>query len=627
MLFFAVPFFLYLVAVFLLVGLPFRWALVKLGLRQSFTAISCLGLAAISIVITVGYKIGFSVTVLAWLVNMVAFLSLVFATPGLIRQKVRIDWSLGMRVVAAGLMLAPALVGGLRFTIFQGNHYDSYNYLECALTYQRIPYQAAISSSVQQLLDAGLFPIARDALAARPAVCLLYGTLVAPFFGQGLLVHYGFLVYFQFLSFCVLSLLAGELIPAKPYLTQLLSLAIVGGFWGQYIVDINAWSQAAAMPLLLEGVLLLTKSFARLDTSGQRFLTWTEISAFASACVGAFYLYPEGAIFFFPAYAMVLLFAVYRWRPAVPILPCAAVLACGVALVLLVRENNLTFLMSQVNFALRSGVNWWLFFQAFFFGNGGIEKESFTNLVDVLVGIFGCYLITPANDYHGWIVLLYRLFLLVAFLVLFAGSILGYRSLARPARTIVFSVVIVLTCEAFLFLIAGQYWTAGKTLSYFAYLLLLIVLTPALSVNFSRGGLRAAASVVAGLMVVGQVAFAGYRPLAASLPYGIHYSRPYPAIQHEDLKKDIDFSDLNFLKKIQKQDRVIVQISDPWIQIFVRLLLLSKNIDFCVSSPVFVTAEPLNSASTQSCLNGTCRLVLVPASKYGYRQEVGVEKL
>jgi hypothetical protein len=47
------------------------------------------------------------------------------------------------------------------------------------------------------------------------------------------------------------SLLARELVPRKPVLAELLSAAIVRGFWGQYIVDINAWSQAAAMPLLL----------------------------------------------------------------------------------------------------------------------------------------------------------------------------------------------------------------------------------------------------------------------------------------------------------------------------------------------------------------------------------------
>lgn len=48
-----------------------------------------------------------------------------------------------------------------------------------------------------------------------------------------------------------MSLLARELVPRKPILAELLSAAIVGGFWGQYIVDINAWSQAAAMPCFL----------------------------------------------------------------------------------------------------------------------------------------------------------------------------------------------------------------------------------------------------------------------------------------------------------------------------------------------------------------------------------------
>lgn len=625
-------FFLYLLALFFLIGLPFGPLLKSLRLDLSFGALSCVGITVVSIFVTIGYKLGMTVETITWFVNVLAVLSLFLAALRLFRKKGRlaicIEWSLAFSVLVAILMLAPALVGGLRFSIFEGNHWDSYNYLESALTYQRVPYQTLISNSDQQLINADLFPFARTNLFLRPEVSIVYGTLVNVFPGQGLFVHYGLLVYFQFLTFCVVSLLSRELVPQKFIPPELLSFAIVGGFWGQYIVDMNAWSQAAAMPLLLVGVLFFIRTFDRLDRSGKRYLTWTEISVFALNCIGAFYLYPEGAIFFFPAYSIVLLFGIYRWRPRIPVLVCTVVLAGCAALVLSVRENNLLFAANQMQFAVRGNVSWWRHFQAFIFGNAGMSKHIFSNLVDGLAGVFGCYLITPGSGYHGLIVLIYRIFLLAALLILFVGSILGFRTLPRPARNILFLSVLVMACEAIVFLCLRQYWTAGKALSFFAYLLLLVVLEPALTVDPYRSRVQLGAALVAWIIVAGQIAFTMYRPLAASLPYGIHYSMPYPSIQDVELKKDIDFGDLNFLKKIKKRDRVAVDVSDIWAQLFLRLLLLSKNIDFSMNAPVVVTVDPLVVVPvTSPCTDCTCRLFLVPDNRKGYRQTVQVEQI
>lgn len=98
-------------------------------------------------------------------------------------------------------MLAPALVGGLRFSIFEGYHFDTYNYLESALTYQRAPYQTLVRYPDQQLLDADLFPFARTNLLLRPAIAIVYGTLANVFPDQGLFIYYDLLAYFHFLAF------------------------------------------------------------------------------------------------------------------------------------------------------------------------------------------------------------------------------------------------------------------------------------------------------------------------------------------------------------------------------------------------------------------------------------------
>jgi hypothetical protein len=146
-------------------------------------------------------------------------------------------------MLAAGLMLVPMLTGGTIFTLFQGNYIDALRYLESAATYTKWPYGQIHGASQKQLLDAGLFPVAADVLHVRPTVAILYAVLsnFAPSLFLGL--NYVMLVYFQFLSLGVLWLMARELVPERPLTTLLLCVLIVGGFWGQYILDINAWSQ------------------------------------------------------------------------------------------------------------------------------------------------------------------------------------------------------------------------------------------------------------------------------------------------------------------------------------------------------------------------------------------------
>jgi hypothetical protein len=103
------------------------------------------------------------------------------------------------------------------------------------------------------------------------------------------------LVYFQFLSLGVLWLMARELVPERPLTTLLLCVLIVGGFWGQYILDINAWSQEAALPLLLMVLLMLLRSFVHERFTG-RLTSWSP-TVFAFVVMGAFYLYPEATMF------------------------------------------------------------------------------------------------------------------------------------------------------------------------------------------------------------------------------------------------------------------------------------------------------------------------------------------
>ena len=106
-----------------------------------------------------------------------------------------------------------------------------------------------VVSRISQISRHGLFKFGQDNLLYRPQITFLYGALSSFHLAAFLRLHYILLVYFQFLAFCAVRALAAELLPGRRIIPLLLATALVGGFWGQYILDIDAWSQISCMPV------------------------------------------------------------------------------------------------------------------------------------------------------------------------------------------------------------------------------------------------------------------------------------------------------------------------------------------------------------------------------------------
>jgi hypothetical protein len=618
-----VCFFLFLILLFYGAGRAF---LDLIGWRSDllpFTLPSSVGITILTVAVTWFYQLGGSLELFFWITSIGVG---VFSIWRLARVPVRRFTPTGrveclLVLSFAVLILLPALIGGIQLSIFRGNHHDAFNYLESAITYREQPFATVTHWSPLDFIAQGLFPYARDNLAYRPEITFLYGAL-SSFDPAGFLrLHYVLLLYFQFLSFCGTWALASELLTGRRIISILLAAGIVGGFWGQYVLDLDAWSQSAFMPLAVCGLILLIKlaqngtSFGRPPQAAKLELVYTVV------WLGLFYLYPEGACFALPGHAACLIAGSLLFRV---LIPWRRFLMWGLAFCLgmvPVFWSNVLTLRDQTGYAFTS-FDWWTYYDAFLKGNGG-STDLFSNAADFVAGILGLYFVTPTSYIWPLVATLIRVLIL-------AGSISICWLPASRVRSLPKSVVSVATyvgTSSVLvvgFCALGKYWTAGKGLSFYVYALLLLLIVPSVSRPAWRRGIIARVGAVSGYLFLGlQLLFLIYRPVAAREPFGIIYHSPYPAIQDPQLKENVNFADWSFLESLTPTERQItLQIDDLWIQCFVRMLLLSHNIPFCIEPPVFDDSSSGNVLHPPSCGQPTLRVTAEEATRAKFRFRV-----
>jgi hypothetical protein len=625
----AALFFLFLSTLFYAVGLPFRRMLRGFDWENSVIITSSCGLAFVSLTVTLGYRVGLLPQRIFWLLigwGIVCLGNALFTRKpqsGPVASNRKIYTLIG--VMAAGLMLAPMLTGGTRFALFQGNHIDALRYLESAISYSKWPYAQVHGASAMQLLDAGLFPVAANILNARPTVAILYAVLSSFSPSQFLGLNYVMLVYFQFLSLGLLWLMARELVPERPLATFLLCLLIAGGFWGQYILDINAWSQEAALPLLFTALLFLIRLFERQRSAAG--LSFWSPTLFALIGTGAFYLYPEATMFYLPGSAVVLGVGLWRAKKKVKIGPLIPATIGVAVLVFAVKESNLDFLRTQASAAIYD-VDWWKYFDLCFFGRDGISSMPGADLIDAITTMLGGYILTPTAHLPAALALIWRGALALILALVISNFFHRFKHLVSPAREILCGALAVFLLQTVFLLLLHKYWTAGKAFSFFALPLLLIVFCPLLAAPV-RGRLSLDWSGAAcSVLLLAQGCMLIYRPIAAKIhPFG-HYQEPYPAALDRNLKKRFSFSDWTVLNEIGAQDEVRLEVEDPWLQYFAQMLLLSHNRRFCVATPVDENGVPfVASPCAQNPEGFTCRLSLAVTHQPSFKEYLKVERL
>jgi hypothetical protein len=426
-------------------------------------------------------------------------------------------------------------------------------------------------------------------------------------------LHYAFLALLLSLATLVAVLAVRSWLPRAPRaVAAAIAPVFALGFWGQYVFDINAWSQLSSAPvLLLAFVLLVEASGAPREGLPPR-AGWRLAGALAVLVCGATYLYPENLVYHVAVLVPVAAVAIglRAWRagrlgpaPFVPLLGVA-----GMAAGALYWKGTLGFVLGQVKAGTTSAVPWWHFFQGFFFGRTGEPGApgAFGAAVDFLAGFLGLYFATPSKTSPAGLAALQRVVLAVAMAALVAAvaAVVIPRKPRAPERKqrargkavdpdggveasrLAFAALacVGLYVPAVRLATSGQLWSAGKAVSFASPVLVLLLTLPlavaALPGRFAR--LR----WVTGAFVAFQLAIGLARVAGASNPDGIHFEFPYPSLQEPPLKKVLRWEVEPLATHLSGVRRVLIADMNPWSSHWLMCFLYARGVDFFKLGPV-----------------------------------------
>jgi hypothetical protein len=583
------------------IGLPLAELMPSVRFAWRRLLAPVLGFGVLSVIAPAAYRLGVSVAVIFAASCVVAGLSLVWRGPSLLRRLLQRSADghtarvvAGAMIVATLILIGPRFVGGDQFAVFQGNQWDTYGYLESAVLFARSPYSLISTATDALALRNPLYDTGREMLLTRPSASLLYAvfTRVAP--GEAYRLYYGYLVDCFALTILVALFVARNVVPkASTFEIILVALMFPLGFWGQYVLDINAWSQTAAAPLLLLMTALLVHSVVVTDERDSLMSGMRLALVIAVVVAGGLYFYPEGLLIHVAAVVPVALgvLTLKFWRArSISVAQVAPLAGLGGIATAVLYPPLLGFLSSQIHFVSGNMVVWWQFFDAFYRGRDGVAGGPIEHAIDFAAGLFGMYFATPGPRASAFIAAIMRTGIVITVVGLLAAVGFVAAGRVRPrgepadpgtSRRLFLAwtaALLMLSMPALYFASNGNYWPAGKAVSYATPVFMLLLGLP-LAYEFGHGWLRSLRWIVAAFVVF-QAGLGVMRIGAAGRPNGIHYDQPYPAVQAQYLKTLIgwDFGDLE--RSVTPDMQVLIRRMDLWLDHRLMLFLWSRGIPF-----------------------------------------------
>jgi hypothetical protein len=591
-----------------------------------------IGACALSIAVTVSYRWGIPpyVTTLSLTAISVAVAGAyilrnrgTFSLAGVFTSTVaeRYLWVIAIAV----LILLPHYLGGQQFAIFQGNMFDAVNYLSGAVAVANYSY------SYLSNFDIAAEPVAALAEAAimlgqRPSVALLYASFYKLFSRDFLSNAYEYCLLGQLNFYFAFLYLSVSVFSGRERLAQLASAAFCVGFFGQYIFDINAWSQLFAVPMMVvlvtdycRALLMLSQSFndegrELLQPSGKVDQRATLMFLFVRlpiVAAGMVYVYPEIAPVAGLGCAAALMFRILedvtrgRYKIVLRTLVANALFAF-LALILVAGywKGTLGFVSQQLQMASQSSVNWHHYFQAYLFGGGAEVAERIRSSVQLdylfyiflaapanfLAGIFGLYFLQLRGvwtDAPNPLYFLWAIALLVWFGVVILGVASSARAVFRSRKVAAGNSLLCLVAIAALatsivpigLLAKGQYWAAGKGLSMISPFIFLWLVMPVMAGHTHR-----AVFVLVSLVIAGHVLFGVFRPIIAYRADGTHFPYPYPSIPAV-YKTTLEWDISRYEKDIAKCALVRVDIHEGFLERVAENYLMEKKVPWFSPNP------------------------------------------
>jgi hypothetical protein len=512
------------------------------------------------------------------------------------------------RRLAAGLagvvflLLLPAWLGGLQFALHQGNVWDERNYVGASVAYKLHPYSELDPNApldahaAPPVLRTALADFGRVTLSARPTVAIAYAALDPLLPGLLTTGSYTYRALMLSLWFGAAAFGLRAVLRAGPALTVLLGAALPLGFFGQYVFDIDAWSQLAGVPLALTAV--TAAAVLLVPAPGAPAGPWRAAVAVMAAVTPTAFYYPEAL----PAYgvaAPVLLGLAWRWRgAAVPRPALVPGLLLGLAASLLwcavYWHGTLDFLYRQVTLP-QPRPDWYLYFQRYLWGlddvdwrtTGGWTGNAYGLLsapVDLLTGALGLYFLMPSPA----LPLPARMAVkaaLAAFLVALAlqatRALVAFLREGRSARGAFLLSALACCTTPVLLALLDRLWQAGKFLSMITPLVFLFLAAPL--IGRRRLSARSAPAL---LLVVAHLGFGLYRPVAARHSDGILYPPPYPSAMQPGLKRRFSWDLERWRERLSACRSVSVNVQNAVVYAYAEMLLSETGIPWVPARPV-----------------------------------------
>jgi hypothetical protein len=531
--------------------------------RYRILAAPPFGLATLAIVVASAYRYGVaphaSVACLALVAAVcIARLAREFLTASrAIQQRVILILAASACVTIA--CLAPQWTGGPQFAAFQGNHYDHLTYLSSSVAFNQWPYAQLRSflPSGNVLLNDFVLQ-ASNTIDDRPAAMAIYAGFSGAAGFSTTEMSYTYLATLQAIMFFAASFMAANLFAARLPVVLVCAAGLAVGFSMQYVLDINAWSQLAAMPVAIVAFTLFLSMLNPREPVCSRVTHTRTAIVMGVAAGGLLFLYPEMSPIYMVAATASL--ATWAWcrrgcgavRGTMPWIGVAVV----VAMVLASIYPNSTFgqLSRQVSFAATDTANdWWRYFDLYLFG---FDHELVTDAtpwtwtrvatvaarlpLDIVTALIGLYFILPRQEIPLVVEIIWRA-VLAAFLATLIISSVGAWRITRGKGddrvALVATAALGVLGLAAAVALTGHYWAAGKFLSYDWPLLYVLLVAPILLPD-----VRWSMKIGAALLVGCYFAFGVARPIAASDVSGVHYaSPPYPSSMDASLKLKYDW--------------------------------------------------------------------------------------
>lgn len=496
----------------------------------------------------------------------------------------RANFSLILLIITGYLLLViPATVTGINFKVFQGNHWDALSYMGITQSVTLHSFTELTSNPNISLSDP-VTTLAAASMHARPNVEILLATFLAPFKLSVLSSSYAFAVYLTLLlatsMWAFINYFSSKRLTSRARFLMVFSIvSFIVGFWGQYFIDINAWSSAAAIPLLVS--IFISKSAWLKDT------TFRQGIFHGIFMVAAALVYPEALLFFLPLIFMYMIFLLIKngdmklsklgWNTLLYTL-VLVILATS-------KYQPLRFGFSQLRFgSSEASAPWGSYFQAYLGGDQGLSSTSVLNFLrTVPSGILGLYFLSPteldlASPRDAMILLVNLLFFMLV-VVLFIRLLIFSRT--NPIGLVVCAGILIVPA----LVLSSTLWTAGKALTYIIALAFCTVLIELYENVWDKKMFKSPVIVMVVVWGLLQIGFAITRIDTVYKSYSPHSFPPYVSVQNLYLKSQQDW---NFPsnKGELRCDLVELDISEPFQRFYAQMALNEQSWKWYDKNPI-----------------------------------------